>query len=230
MVPPHGDDGQRLQLGLRASSMGCSALLLALVEQWINSGSATQLVQEIQRETRARQRLARTLLSHPYQTHPTGLHVWLELPTQWNQELFTHALREQGVSVAGGQSFAAAVPAPNCLRISLGGAKDQAELGRALQTIEAKLNQDRRCESRTFAKGIAVHKEKGTTILRSSQHAHFSSRLFRARDDAGPDKAFFALAAAGLFPRFGPATYVLASGKRPAPVGAATVVGATDSN
>lgn len=150
VLPPHGDDGQQLQLSLRASSMGCSALLLALVEQWINSGSATQLVQEIQRETRARQRLARTLLSHPYQTHPTGLHVWLELPTQWNQELFTHALREQGVSVAGGQSFAAAVPAPNCLRISLGGAKDQAELGRALQKIEALLNQDRRRESRTF--------------------------------------------------------------------------------
>lgn len=30
---PYRDDGQNLQLSLRAPSMGCSALLLALVEQ-----------------------------------------------------------------------------------------------------------------------------------------------------------------------------------------------------
>lgn len=150
VLPPHGDDGQGLQLSLRAASMGCSALLLALVEQWIRSGSATQLVQEIQREMRARQQLARTLLSHPFQAHPTGLHLWLELPPQWNQEMFTHALREQGVSVAGGHSFAVANETNNCVRISLGGASNQSELGRALRKIESLLNQDRRRDSRTF--------------------------------------------------------------------------------
>ncbi|MFI7839383.1 PLP-dependent aminotransferase family protein [Pseudomonas asiatica] len=150
VLPPHGDDGQSLQLSLRATSMGCSALLLALVEQWISSGAAARLMQEIKREIRARQQLASKLLSHPFQSHPTGLHLWLQLPSHWNQELFTHALRDQGVQVASGHSFAVATLAPDCLRISLGGASNQAELSRALRKIETLLNQDRRRDSRTF--------------------------------------------------------------------------------
>lgn len=150
VLPPRGDDGQRLQSSLRALSMGCSALLLALVEQWIRSGSARALVQEIQREARARQQLARTLLTHPFQAHPTGLHLWLPLPSHWNQELFTHALSNEGVSVAGGHSFSVSPHAPDGVRISLGGNSNQAMLGQALRKIESLLNQDRRRGSRAF--------------------------------------------------------------------------------
>ncbi|MHA7116601.1 hypothetical protein ACX0KM_20955 [Pseudomonas promysalinigenes] len=85
VLPPHGDDGQSLQLSLRATSMGCSALLLALVEQWISSGAAARLMQEIKREIRARQKLASKLLSPPFKSYPTGLHLWLQLPSHWNQ-------------------------------------------------------------------------------------------------------------------------------------------------
>jgi len=150
VLPPRGTDGQRLQLSLRASSMGCSALLLALVEQWIRDGSARELVREIQREVRARQQLARTLLSHPFQAHPTGLHLWLPLPPQWNQELFTHALNDEAVSVAGGHSFSVSPPMQDGVRISLGGASNQAVLGQALRKVESLLNQDRRRGSRAF--------------------------------------------------------------------------------
>lgn len=150
VLPPRGNDGQRLQISLRASSMGCSALLLALVEQWIRSGSAKELVQEIRREARARQQLARTLLSHPFQAHPTGLHLWLPLPAQWNQELFTHALNDEGVSIAGGHSFSVSPLTQDGVRISLGGASNQAVLAQALRKVEALLNQERRRGSRAF--------------------------------------------------------------------------------
>lgn len=150
VLPPRGDDGQRLQLSLRASSMGCSALLLALVEQWIRSGCAKELVQEIQREVRARQQLARALLSHPFQAHPTGLHLWLPLPSQWNQELFTHALSDEGVSVACGNSFNVTPQVQDGIRISIGGASSQAVLANALRRVEALLNQERRRGSRAF--------------------------------------------------------------------------------
>ena len=150
VLPPRGDDGQRLQSSLRASSMGCSALLLALVEQWIRSGAAHQLVQEIQRESRARQQLARTLLSHPFQAHPTGLHVWLAMPAKWNQALFTQALSNEGVSVAGGHSFSVTPHVQDGVRISLGGASSQALLAQALRKIETLLNQERRGGSRAF--------------------------------------------------------------------------------
>lgn len=150
VLPPRGDDGQGLLRGLRASSMGCSALLLALVEQWIRSGTARELVQEIQREARARQQLARTLLSHEFQAHPTGLHLWLPLPAHWHQERFTHALDDVGVSVAGADSFSVATQGPDAVRISLGGAPDQAALGQALRKVEGLLKEDRRRGGRAF--------------------------------------------------------------------------------
>ena len=130
--------------------MGCSALLLALVEQWIRSGAAHQLVQEIQRESRARQQLARTLLSHPFQAHPTGLHLWLAMPAKWNQALFTQALSIEGVSVAGGHSFSVTPQVQDGVRISLGGASSQALLAQALRKVETLLNQERRGGSRAF--------------------------------------------------------------------------------
>lgn len=150
VLPPRGDNGHNLMSGLRASSMGCSALLLALVEQWIRSGSAKELVQEIQRESRARQHLARSLLSHKFQSHPTGLHLWLPLPAQWNQELFTHTLSEEGVNVAVGHSFSTSRHMQDAVRISLGNAANQAVLGQALRKVEALLKQDRRRSSRVF--------------------------------------------------------------------------------
>lgn len=150
VLPPRGNDGQGLLNGLRASSMGCSALLLALVEQWIRSGIARELVLEIQREARARQHLARTLLSHAFQTHPTGLHLWLPLPAHWHQERFTHALDDLGVSVAGADSFSVAPQGPDAVRISLGGAQDQALLGQALRKVEGLLKEDRRRGGRAF--------------------------------------------------------------------------------
>jgi len=149
VLPPSGDDGQRLQRSLRALSMGCSTLLLTLVEQWIRSGSARELVREIQREARARQQLARALLNHPFQAHPTGLHLWLPLPAHWNPELFTHALSNEGVGVASGHSFSVSPHAPDGVRISLGG-NSKAMLGRALRKIDSLVNQDQRRGSRAF--------------------------------------------------------------------------------
>ncbi|CAM3878871.1 putative HTH-type transcriptional regulator [Pseudomonas reidholzensis] len=150
VLPPRDDDGDRLHAGLRAASMGCSGLLLGLVEHWIRSGTAKALVEEIQREARARQQLARSLLSHEVQTHPSGLHLWLPLPAHWNQSLFTHALDEVGVNVAGADSFSVSAQAQDAVRVSLGGAADQASLGLALRKIEALLKEDRRRNSRAF--------------------------------------------------------------------------------
>jgi len=150
VLPPRGDTGERLQSGLRAASMGCSALLLGLVEHWIRSGTAKQLVQEIQREARARQQLARSLLTAPVQAHPCGIHLWLPLPAHWNQNLFTHALDELGVNVASADSFSVAPQTQDAVRVSLGGPADQASLGSALRKIDALLKEDRRRSSRAF--------------------------------------------------------------------------------
>lgn len=135
VLPPRGDDGGPLLEALRGVSMGGSPLLGALVEYWIRSGGARQLVQEIQREARARQTLARSLLPAQSQAHPTGIHVWMPLPTHWNQHSFAHALDGAGVSVACAQSFSLEPVMEDAVRISLGGARDQAELAQALRAV-----------------------------------------------------------------------------------------------
>lgn len=144
VLPPRGDDGAAMREGLGAGSMGCSALMVALAEHWIRSGTARQLVQEIQREARARQNLARAFLPPEACAHPTGIHIWLPLPARWSQHLFAHALDESGVTVACADSFSVAPEARDAVRISVGGAANQAVLGQALQRIAALLQEDRR--------------------------------------------------------------------------------------
>ena len=136
VLPPRGQDSSSLQDGLLAASMGGSPLLTALAEHWLRSGAARHLVQEIQREARARQSLARAWLPAGAQAHPTGLHVWLTLPDHWNQHLFAHALDGAGISVACAEAFSAEAGAvDHAVRLSLGGANEHAALARALRTI-----------------------------------------------------------------------------------------------
>lgn len=150
IVPPAEDSGAGVQDSLRASSMGCSSLLLALGEQWIRSGAARQIVQDIQREARARQALARSLLPGTAQAHPTGLHVWLPLPGNWNTQVFADALEQRGIVVAGSDAFSVQTSTGGAVRLSIGGARNQEELGQALRQIAALLNEDRRRPSRAI--------------------------------------------------------------------------------
>ncbi|MOA54787.1 hypothetical protein D3C78_1784640 [compost metagenome] len=64
--------------------------------------------------------------------------------------MFTHALNDEGVSVAGGHSFRVSPLMQDGVRISLGGASNQAVLAQALRKVEALLNQERRRGSRAF--------------------------------------------------------------------------------
>lgn len=75
-----------------ATSMGCSALLAALVQTWIMKGTAKALLGEIQLEARSRQALARSILPGSIQAHPSGIHLWLPLPPQWQPTAFSQAL------------------------------------------------------------------------------------------------------------------------------------------
>lgn len=124
--------------------------MLALVEQWIRSGVAKDLIIEIQREARARQRLARSIITQPFHSHPTGIHIWLPLPSHWNHEAFTHTLDQMDVNIASAESFSVTPTTPNAVRISLGGAEDQNALAVALRRIQVLIQEDRRRSSMAF--------------------------------------------------------------------------------
>ena len=142
IVPPKGNTGAAIQERLRATSMGGSPLLTALVAYWFRTGQADALVHEVKREARSRQALLRAILPAGYQAQPTGLHVWLPLGAQWEQRLFVRALAASHIGVASAEQFSVQASGVNAVRISLGGAADQSELARALKTVAALLKQE----------------------------------------------------------------------------------------
>lgn len=144
VLPPAKADASPMLEALRAATMVCSPLLAGLAEQWIRSGMARQLVQEIQREVRARQTLARSVLTQPYCSQPTGLHIWVPLPPHWNQHHFVYTLAEQGILVAGADAFSPHPVATPAVRVSIGGTDTHAQLSTALAQIETLRNKDPR--------------------------------------------------------------------------------------
>ena len=143
VLPPAGRGIATLQAGLRTAGLG-SSFLVAIAEQWIRSGTARHLAQEVQREARARQTLARSLLPETARGQPTGIHTWLPLPPHWNRQLFAHALEELGVTVSCADSFSASSQIDDAIRISLGGASSQSMLRQALTRIALLVKEDRR--------------------------------------------------------------------------------------
>lgn len=148
ILPPTEQARDAIQDRLHASGMGGSALLSGMAEHWIRSGAAQQLQIEVQRETRARQTLARSILPRTAQAHPCGLHIWLPLPAPWTAQTLASALEPRGISIAAAQAFAASADAPSAIRLSVGGAASQAELGKALQEIAALLQDVQRPSAR----------------------------------------------------------------------------------
>ena len=66
---------------------------------------------------------------------PNGMHVWLPLPRQWNEDAFVAHARSEGVAVAAGSAFAVDLPthAPG-IRICLG-CSSEAGMARGLDII-----------------------------------------------------------------------------------------------
>ena len=150
LVPPRDQTSGGLASSLRATSMGCSVLMLTLVEQWLRSGLAEQLVAEIRSESQARQRIARTILQHDYAGEGSGLHIWVPLPGSWTNALFVDALNQQDVQVAGADSFGVGTSIENAIRISLGPASSHEALARALGKVEHLLRESRRARPGAF--------------------------------------------------------------------------------
>jgi len=130
VLVPAESDGSVLQETLRASTIGNSAMLAGLAEQWIRTGVARQLLVDVQREARARQTLARSILPNSGYAHPSGLHIWLPLPPQWNQQSFADVLEQRGIAIATSDAFSTQPNLGDAVRISVGGATSQPELSR----------------------------------------------------------------------------------------------------
>lgn len=136
LLAPDDAAEQAMRSALQATAQMSASLMVALVTEWMTSGVAEQIVRAIRHEAAGRQQLAaRYLTGTRIAARPHGHHLWVPLPAQWRREdLILHLLRH-GLAVVGGDAFAVSGDAPNGIRVSLGAARNRADLAQALQVL-----------------------------------------------------------------------------------------------
>lgn len=142
LVLPNSRYTARLSSALRTMTVMASPFTVALSTQWINDGTVKAATLAIREESRARQDIARKVLKRAdYRAKPEAFHLWLHIPPPWNRvEFFTH-LRQQGVGVVVSDAFTVTAPAPEAVRVCLGGQATREECRHTLEVIEDALEQ-----------------------------------------------------------------------------------------
>jgi len=127
----------RLAAGIRATTWMATPLMAEIAAEWITSGTAKLILKRRREEARARQKLAAAAFRRfRADAHPSGYHVWLQLPEPWRSETFADQARRRGVAVTPAQAFVVGrATAPHAVRVCLGAARDRAQLERGLRTL-----------------------------------------------------------------------------------------------
>ncbi len=142
LLAPSPRHSARLATVLRATTVMASPLTVALTTLWVQDGTAQASLAAVRQESVWRQRLAARLLAgSDVQSHPEAFHLWLRLPEPWNRAAFAAQLRGQRVNVVVSDAFAVAAPAPEAVRICLGGSASRVEISAALELIADTLAQ-----------------------------------------------------------------------------------------
>jgi DNA-binding transcriptional MocR family regulator len=142
LVSPDARQSKRVAAVLRATAVMASPITLALATRWINDGTADAMVEEIRRESRARQKIASQVLpEETYQSHSEAFHLWLTLPPPWTRIEFSTQLRTRGIGIVNSDAFAVSSHPPEAVRVCLGGAANREDTRRALEIIADTLEQ-----------------------------------------------------------------------------------------
>jgi DNA-binding transcriptional MocR family regulator len=127
---------QMMRNNLQATMQMPPLLMVALLTHWIRTGVADQIIQAIRNEAIGRQQLAARLLHGlQFAARPAGHHLWLALPRQWHSAEFLSDVLRHGLAVVGRDAFAVGESAAQGVRVSLGAARNRAELAQALQLL-----------------------------------------------------------------------------------------------
>jgi DNA-binding transcriptional MocR family regulator len=136
LLAPDRAAEQRMRAGLQATMQMPPSLMVALVTHWLRSGVADEIIRAIRNEAAARQQLAtRFLKGLSYAARPASHHLWLPTPERIDSTELLSNLMRNGLAVVGKDAFAADEDAPQGLRVSLGAARNRADLSQALQVL-----------------------------------------------------------------------------------------------
>ncbi len=140
LLAPDASAEQQMRRNLQATMQMPPPLMVALVTHWLRTGVADKIILAIRHEATGRQLLARKLLKGiAYAARASGHHLWLPLPRPWSRtEFLAHALRH-GLAVVGDDAFSTDGAAAPGVRVSLGAARNRAELAQALELLAGAL-------------------------------------------------------------------------------------------
>lgn len=141
LVAPNDTIFDRLCLGMRASIYSSGTLGPLVASEWINDGSADDILGEVAEEAERRSAFALRELGSVAETpsHPASLHIWLSM-SELAAERTAGRLFRQGVVVTPPSSFTIAGDLVAGLRLCLGAVPDQATLERALGIVASALS------------------------------------------------------------------------------------------
>ena len=136
LLAPSARASLPLAANLRAATVMASPITVALATRWIDSGTADRMLQSVRDESAARQRIAAEILpAGSYRTDPHGFHIWMTLPERWSRSAFASQARSTGIGVVASDPFVAVGPAPEAVRICLGGIASRWDVTHALEVI-----------------------------------------------------------------------------------------------
>jgi len=140
LLTPDRAAQEEMRARLQASAQMPPPLMVALATHWIEGGIAERIITAIRNEAAGRQLIAgRALKGLSFAAGRCGHHIWLTLPPEWRREDFVAYLLRSGLAVVGSDAFAVEANSPQGLRISLGAARNRAELAEGLRLLASAL-------------------------------------------------------------------------------------------
>jgi DNA-binding transcriptional MocR family regulator len=140
LVTPDRAAQQEMRTYLQAAVQMPAPLMVALVTHWLETGIADRIITAIRNEAVGRQQLAqRALRQFQLLAKPAAHHLWLRLPEGRSRtDIAAHLLRN-GLAVVASDAFVVEGNPPHAARLSLGAARNRAELAQALHILTGAL-------------------------------------------------------------------------------------------
>jgi DNA-binding transcriptional MocR family regulator len=140
LLTPNLAAQEEMRARLQAAAQMPPPLMVALATHWIESGVADRIIAAIRNEAAGRQQLAsRALKGLPFAAGRAGHHLWLPLPAEWKRQDFVAYLFRNGLALVGSDAFAVDANPPHAVRVSLGAARNRAELAEGLRVLASTL-------------------------------------------------------------------------------------------
>jgi len=125
---------------IRTGQVMVSPLSLALLSAWMEDGTATQIQSFVRRAASERQWVAADILvKHHFCADPSAFNLWLTLPDGVSRAELLARMSGHAIGLMPSDVFTVSGPAPECLRVCLGGPIPVAKLRQDLSALDQAL-------------------------------------------------------------------------------------------